>query len=91
MTDKEFTAIHFNWTQAIEVLCSIGFSQFLDNRTLSEFKLWEDSSYEDLANISYSHGATKLVIVDDDNDWVLKIPFCDKACDYCALDRKSVV
>ena len=87
MTDKEFVAIHFNWTQTIEVLCSNGFSQF--NRTEPEFRLWEDSSYGDLENISYFYGATKSVIIDEDNDWVLKIPFCDKTCDYCALEAEN--
>lgn len=89
MTDKEFAAIHLNWTQTIKVLCSYGFSQFLNNRTESEFILWRDSSYENLENIFYSYGASKLVIIDDDNDWVLKIPFCDKACDYCALEAEN--
>ena len=89
MTDKEFAAIHLNWIQNIKILCSNGFSQFLNNRTESELTLWEESSLEDLENISYSYGATKLVIIDDDNDWVLKIPFCDKACDYCALEAEN--
>ena len=31
----------------------------------------------------------KLVIIDEDNDWALKIPFCDKACDYCALEAEN--
>lgn len=89
MTDKEFAAIHFNWTQTINVLCSYGFSQFLNNRTEAEFRLWENSSDENLENISYFYGATKLVIVDEDNDWVLKIPFCDKSRDYCAVEAEN--
>lgn len=89
MTDKEFAAIHLNWTQTINVLCSYGFSQFLNNRTESEARLWGNSSYENLENISYSYGASKFVIVDEDSDWVLKIPFCDKAYDYCALEAEN--
>ena len=89
MTDKEFAAIHLNWAQTIKVLCSNGFSQFLNNRTEAEFKLWKNSPYENLENISYFYGATKLVVIDDDNDWVLKIPFCDNACDYCALEAEN--
>ena len=89
MTDKELAAIRLNWTETIKVLCSYGFSQFLNNRTESEFILWEESSGENLGNISYSYGASKLVIIDDDNDWVLKIPFCDKRCDYCALEAEN--
>lgn len=89
MTDKELAAIRLHWTETIKALCSYGFSQFLNNRTESEFILWENSSDENLENISYSHGVTKLVIIDDDNDWVLKIPFCDKAHDYCALEAEN--
>jgi hypothetical protein len=89
MTDKELAAIRLHWTKTIKALCSYGFSQFLNNRTEAEFKLWENSSYEDLGNISYFHGVTKLVIVDEDNDWVLKIPFSNKACDYCALEAEN--
>jgi len=89
MTDKEFAAIHLNWTQTIDVLCSNGFSQFLNNRTEPEFILWKNSSYEDLENISYFYGATKSVIIDEDNDWVLKIPFCNKSRDYCAVEAEN--
>lgn len=90
MTDKEFAAIQFNWTQTIEVLCSNGFSQFLNNRTESEFRLWKNGfSYEDLENISYSNGVTKLVIIDEDSDWVLKIPFCNRTCNYCAIEAEN--
>ncbi len=89
MTDKEFAAIHLNWTQTLNVLCSNGFSQFLNNRTEAEIMLWENSSYENLGNITCSYGLSKLALIDENNDWVLKIPFCDKARDYCALEAEN--
>lgn len=90
MTEKELNGVRFNWTETLDILCSNGFSQFLDNRTVEEFEIWFNGvGREVLDNITYGWGASKVAIIDEDNDWVLKIPFCDKSCDYCEIEAEN--
>jgi hypothetical protein len=90
MTEKELNGVRFNWTETLDILCSNGFSQFLDNRTGEELKIWfNGGGIGVLDNITYGWGVSKLVIIDEDNDWVLKIPFCDKSCDYCEIEAEN--
>jgi hypothetical protein len=87
MTEKELNGVRFNWTKTLDILCSNGFSQFLDNRTGEEFEIWlSGGGIGVLDNITYGWGASKVAIIDEDNDWVLKIPFCNKSKDYCQLE-----
>ena len=90
MTGKELNGVIFDWSETLEVLCSNGFSQFLGHRTEMEFDKWYRTIGNEVAeNIAFYWGASKLVIVDEDNDWVLKIPFCDKSRNYCAVEAEN--
>lgn len=90
MTEKELNDVRFNWTETLDILCSNGFSQFLDNRTEREFEIWfNGGGREILDNITYNWGASKVAIIDEDNDWVLKIPFCNKSRDYCEIEAEN--
>lgn len=90
MTEKELNGVTFDWSETLEALCSNGFSQFLGHRTEMEFDKWRQTiGNEVVENIAFYWGASKLVIVDEDNDWVLKIPFCDKSRDYCAVEAEN--
>ena len=90
MTEKELNGVRFDWSKILEALCSSGFSQFLNHRTETEFEIWfNGGGREVLDNITYGWGASKVAIIDDDNDWVLKIPFCNKSCDYCEIEAEN--
>lgn len=87
MTEKELNGVRFDWSKILEALCSSGFSQFLNHRTETEFVNWYNMFGNELIeNVTFGWGASKLVIIDEDNDWVLKIPFCNKSKDYCQLE-----
>lgn len=73
-----------------ELMC-LGFEEFLNTRTKKAYMDWNrscdyGSTYCDYCEIA--SGATKLVIIADNSDYVLKIPFSDYV-DHCELEAEN--
>lgn len=87
---KNFNEVKLQWEDKLNALCSRGFLQFFALRTEEVFNKWYDSINHDadekIEGIIFQMGASKLVLLDDDNDWVLKIPFSDTVHDHCKVE-----
>lgn len=88
--DKMITRFSYAMDKLIRVY---DFQDVLDDFSNYTFHEWLDNRdyFEDDDNEFYIYyGISKMVIVFNDEDWVIKIPFCNKGDkeNYCEIERK---
>lgn len=93
LTVNQLLSLRDRWTRVLDNLCFNGFGTFLSNPTLDEYYEWlewverRDEEPDFFDEISFKSGLTKLVLIDD-GDWVLKIPFSNKK-DHCKMEVRN--
>ena len=85
MQDVELNALKDGWMGILDSVCSKGFSQFFEKRNEP---IYANSTWdcETINEVNFKCGASKMVLITEEINWVLKIPFIDKKCDYCKLE-----
>ena len=94
LTVNQLLSLKERWTRILDNLCLNGFGTFLSNSTLDQYFDWleeaegqRNGSPDFFDEISFKSGLTKLVLIDD-GDWVLKIPFSNKK-DHCKMEVRN--
>lgn len=76
------------WTESLDCLGEYGFNTFIEEREEFSFCSWRGKASLDYKGFQFNSGATKVVIIDEDCDWVLKIPY-DKMINHCQLEVEN--
>lgn len=91
---KNFKELQSKFTGVLDYLVEeYNFELFLDSGDRGDFYCWRDG-YTDgycLEDMTFYCGATKVVIVFDEEDYVLKIPFSSENIDYCYEEFRNYV
>lgn len=99
MNEKMMEKAREKWTEIFNALCSSceSFYDFIDNPCSSYFDDWArkfvgSEFYEDYNGaLSWDSGISKACFFFKNDDYVIKIPFCDCDEDYCKKEAQMFV
>lgn len=91
MTADILTQEIYIWSDVLDNLCvSNDFGTFLDTRSSYASDTWLREQLQYAPDyLSFARGISKFVLINDNDEWVLKIPFYFETVDYCDLEVKN--